>query len=133
MPTRLLDWTRNPLVAAYFAVRDEYTGDSCVYVLNSNQYIRLDKYPNPFGIEKVGKYLPRHISNRIIAQSGLFTIHPNPTVQFKSDKIDRLIISAGFRKEFKRTIYKYGIHEATLFPDIEGICRHIEWLRTDKY
>ena len=38
VPTRLLDFSTNPLVALYFACKDLKSKDGAVWVLNSNQY-----------------------------------------------------------------------------------------------
>ena len=35
VPTRLLDWSWNPLIAAYFAVREEWKDDSVIYAYRS--------------------------------------------------------------------------------------------------
>ncbi|MFH1926358.1 MAG: FRG domain-containing protein [Chloroflexota bacterium] len=130
LPTRLLDWTRNPLVAAYFAVENYYEGDSAIYVLKGKGVISVEKNPDPFKYDKVGKYVPRHISKRIIAQTGVFTIHPQPEKAFISDNIDKLIIPDVLRGELKRILNTYGINRSVLFPGLDGLTNHITWLRT---
>src|SRR5580704_2336721 len=42
LPTRLLDWSRNPLVGAYFAVEKEHEGDSVIYAYESSKHIRTE-------------------------------------------------------------------------------------------
>ncbi len=133
LPTRLLDWSRNPLVACYFAVQDEHDGDSVVYAYRSNKSISTEKMKSPFDIKEVGRYIPSHVTRRITAQAGLFTVHSNPTEPFESKDIDMLLIPNNYRRELKKTLYRYGIHHATLFPDLDGLSKHIEWLRTDMH
>jgi hypothetical protein len=85
-------------------------------------------------MDKVGRFIPPHVTRRVAAQEGVFTIHPNPTEAFKSPaNISRLIIRNKFRKPLKKILYRYGIHRASMFPDLDGLAAHIEWLRTDKY
>ncbi len=133
LPTRLLDWTRNPLVALYFSVQKYHNGDSLVYAYENKKYIEIMKHEDPFKRKTVGKFLPIHINPRITAQSAVFTIHPNPLIPFVSSKIDKLIIKKEFRKKLKKILFKYGVHEACLFPGIDGAARYIEWLRTDTF
>lgn len=132
LPTRLMDWTRNPLVAAYFAVEEQNAGDSVVYAYRSAKRIGSLR-GDPFGVSAVERFIPRHVTPRITAQAGLFTIHPDPVSAFESKSIDRLVIAASYRKRLKHTLFRYGIHRASLFPGLDGLSKHIEWMRTDAY
>ena len=134
LPTRLLDWSRNPLVAAYFAVEENHDADSVVYAFRDNTFIDIQTNADPFSCTTVGRFLPQHISPRIVAQTGVFTAHPDIHADMCTDRrIVRIIIRKEFRQAFKSMLYKYGIHRAALFPDLDGLAKHIEWLRTGVY
>ena len=133
LPTRLLDWTRNPLVAAYFAVIEKCDCDSAIYAYNSGSSLRIEKHPDPFAVDHVARIIPNHSTLRITVQSGLFTIHPKPNTPFSDPKIRKYVIPVKERRGIRRTLDKLGINTASLFPGLDGIARHIDWQRTDEY
>jgi hypothetical protein len=78
LATRLLDWTQNPLVAAYFAVSTLSNTDGAIYILEPphnvivEDKLTIDQLKNYKG---VSCYFPRAISPRVINQKGMFTVH----------------------------------------------------------
>ncbi len=134
VPTRLIDWSRNALVAAYFAVEKEGTTDSAVYAWRSKERaVNVDDDDGPVAITEVRKFIPAHVSERIIAQSGLFTVHPSPAEPMESETLEKIVISQDFRKQMKDILFKYGIHRATLFPGLDGLADHITWLHVESH
>lgn len=134
LPTRFLDWSTNALVALFFAVEAEYTGEfSAVYCFPAPFFAKIDLHPDPFGFDETVRFIPSHQTPRIATQSGVFTIHPVPRDSFMPPDLIRLVIPNECRYTIKRSLWRLGVHYASLFPGLDGISRHIEWSRTLKH
>lgn len=127
LPTRLLDWTRNPLVAAFFAVEGGGSQDAAIYIWKASQVLIERDFPDPFSVPSAVTCLPRHINTRIAAQAGVFTIQPQPLKPLLLDPLERIIIPDSFRRELRRILFRYNLHRGTLFPDLDGQAKFIEW------
>ncbi len=133
LPTRLLDWTYNPLIAIYFAVESTPVNDGAVYKLSGCSTIQVPDQTDPYALDKVYKYRPPYISARIQNQAGLFTVHHQPEVAFVHDKLMKVVIPKHIKASIKKTLFKYGVNQRLMYPGLEGVARDLRWLETKTY
>ncbi len=146
LPTRLVDWTESVLVAAFFAVRGEEPGDAALWGLNpavlnehqcgiSGPALPAHDCARPvfsavFQEETVEetKFIavePNQVDPRVMIQQSMFTIHSDKTpldsTPASGDFLDKFRIPEETRSGLRDELYIIGIHESTLFPDLEHL------------
>ncbi|OZO00939.1 FRG domain-containing protein [Pseudomonas sp. IB20] len=142
IPTRLLDWTKNPFVAAYFSASQALNLNPlpeslAVWLIDSETIKQTDGR-----LEYVA--LPGSTSNNLAAQKGVFLIHRQQygmsrNSSFSSEELKNTVNNI-FKDSTSSTAYKitlpaklagnllfrlnkFGVSAATLFPGFDGAAR----------
>jgi len=118
LPTRLLDWTLNPLVALWFACDRERTDGQVWISPTPRPSIHSD---DPFLGTEVVLVLPPHIHPRIAAQASCFTLQPGSEPTAGNRISARLDIPRELKTEIREGLARLGIAEPVLFPGLDSI------------
>src|SRR5690606_10326303 len=141
LPTRLLDWTTNPLKALFFAVENPCNSDHGVlwaleplawwnHMSASEQH--LDE------TDKLVAYFPDHVNQRVSNQESCFTLFPFPADAspiLSLDNPDRydehigrlakFIVPVDYKKDVRLELQKLGVTHRSMFPGLDGLAKSI--------
>lgn len=150
LPTRLLDWSESPLVAAFFAV-ERKEGDSAVWMLNPeklNQKISgvdrvysitdeavkaaandafSDRPPHLSGDALA--LAPCHFYPQQIGQQSCFTIHGNDApLEHHPDAAEflkKFILCEKIKRDVREGLTALSVRRHHLFPDLPSLAQEI--------
>lgn len=155
LPTRILDWSRSPLIAVFFATETYCTvtdRDACVWVLvpdalNEKEGFGRCIYPidadttqemllpafkhlhhNPVLEDKILACASTDQNLRMYSQQSCFTVHNS--LRRLEDICDeqmlyKIIIPRDCKQYFIESLHVLGITESFIYPDLEHICRDL--------
>ena len=151
LPTRLLDWSSNPLVALFFAVEKNDEVDGAVYMVKhtvSDQYelfdyqtadyteeTKKDPFFSRFSIHP-GKgtavfVRPKYTDRRYQNQKSIFSCPKDPFKALEVDELKKLKFSGHLKPALRARLRTLGIATSFIYPGLEGVASEVRCFHYD--
>jgi hypothetical protein len=148
LATRLEDWTANPLNALFFAVEEPAAPKPTVYIYPATQPQMVtgkerkgSSKLSPFVDDRNNRvFQPSSHSLRVAMQAGWHMAHhihkgregekvlPLGEMEWHAKRIIKIFIAPGSSGGIREQLEAMGIRHATMFPDLQSVCRSINAL-----
>jgi|SRR6266478_6367262 len=155
MPTRLLDWSTNPLAALFFACDGQPDKEGVVYAMDATKLIppkamRTDteklyrsimtmrhafveyaiglsfwKKPKPDHRPHILPVRPEVVPGRITQQSSCFTLHMHRAEPAHNDSLITILILADDKNSIRDELHRMNINQFTIYADLDHLSKEI--------
>lgn len=134
VPTRLLDWTFNPLIALYFASAPNDDNDGKVYSIKLRKAYDVDELEDlSMSIDSILKvdrckyFVPHYTDVRYFNQKSVLLLcnHPNWKFDF-ADREPVCIIKKEAKPKIRKELAILGIDESFVFPTLDSLGKDVK-------